>query len=108
LRRPDVADEVEQVLRAEDGQTYRLRAWTLMPNHVHLVVDVWQAPLSKLLRLWKGRSSREANKVLNRRGSFWEREYFDTLIKDETHLRKAIHYTENNPVKAGLVRDPKV
>jgi hypothetical protein len=40
-------------------------------------------------------------------GSFWEREYFDTLIEDETHLRKAIRYTENNPVKAGLVREPK-
>jgi REP element-mobilizing transposase RayT len=107
LRRPDVAGQVEQVLRAEDGQTYRLRAWTLMPNHVHLVVEVWQTPLSKLLRLWKGRSSREANQALKRRGVFWEREYFDTLIEDETHLRKAIRYTENNPVKAGLVRDSK-
>jgi putative transposase len=53
LQRPDVAGQVEQVLRAEDGQTYRLRAWTLMPNHVHLVVEVWQTPLSKLLRLRK-------------------------------------------------------
>ena len=51
LRRPDVAAQVEQVLRAEDGQTYCLRAWTLMPNHVHLVVDVWQTPLSSLLQL---------------------------------------------------------
>jgi REP element-mobilizing transposase RayT len=107
LRRPDVAGQVEQVLRAEDGRTYRLRAWTLMPNHVHLVVDVWQTPLSSLLRLWKGRSSREANKVLKRRGVFWEREYFDTLIEDETHLRKAVRYTENNPVKAAFVCDPK-
>jgi REP element-mobilizing transposase RayT len=57
--------------------------------------------------VWKGRSSREANKVLKRRGVFWEREYFDTLIEDETHLRKAIRYTENNPVKAGLAHDPK-
>lgn len=107
LRRPEVATRVEQVLRAEDGQTCRLRAWTLMPNHVHLVVDVWQTPLSGLLHLWKGRSSRLANQFLGRRGTFWEREYFDTLIKDESHLRKAVRYTENNPAKAGLVRDPK-
>ena len=107
LRRPDVAGRVEQVLRAEDGRTYRLRAWALMPNHVHLVVDVWQTPLSSLLQLWKGRSAREANKVLKRHGTFWEREYFDTLIKDEAHLRKAVRYTDNNPVKAGFVCDPK-
>ena len=30
----------------------------------------------------------------------WEREYFDTLIRDEEHLKRAIRYTENNPVKA--------
>jgi REP element-mobilizing transposase RayT len=78
-----------------------------MPNHVHLVVDVWQTPLSSLLQLWKGRSAREANKVLKRRGIFWEREYFDTLIEDEAHLRKAVRYTENNPVKAGFVCDSK-
>ena len=107
LRRSDVAAQVEQVLRAEDGQTYCLRAWTLMPNHVHLVVDVWQTPLSSLLQLWKGRSAREANKVLKRRGIFWEREYFDTLIEDEAHLRKAVRYTENNPVKAAFVCDSK-
>lgn len=107
LRRPDVAAQVEQVLRAEDGQAYVLRAWTLMPNHVHLVVDVWQTPLSRLLHRWKGRSSRAANQVLGRRGVFWERKYFDTLIKDEAHLRKAVRYTENNPVKAGFARDPK-
>jgi REP element-mobilizing transposase RayT len=107
LRRPDVAEQVEEALRAEDGRRYRLRAWTVMPNHIHLVVDVWQTPLTELLRRWKGHSSREANKLLKRRGTFWEREYFDTLIQDEVHLRKAIHYTENNPVKAGFVRDPR-
>jgi putative DNA methylase len=107
LRFPAVAGRVEDVLRAEDGKAYRLRAWTLMPNHVHLVVDVWHTPLSELLHLWKGRSSREANKVLKRQGRFWEREYFDTLIKDEPHLQRAVRYTENNPVKAGFAHDPK-
>jgi REP element-mobilizing transposase RayT len=106
LGRPEVATQVEQILRAEDGQRYRLRAWALMPNHVHLVVDVWQTPLSRLLHLWKGRSSREANRILVREGDFWEREYFDTLIQEEAHLRKAVRYTENNPVRAAFVRDP--
>jgi REP element-mobilizing transposase RayT len=78
-----------------------------MPNHVHLVVDVWETPLSKLLNLWKGRSSHDANLLLRRRGRFWEKEGFDTLIRDAQHLSRAIRYTENNPSKAGLVRDPK-
>ena len=37
----------------------------------------------------------------------WEREYFDTLIRDGEHLKRAIRYTENNPVKAALVAERK-
>lgn len=107
LRRADVAAVVEEKLRDNDGKTYRLQAWTIMPNHVHLVVDVWATPLSKLLNLWKGASARAANLMLRRRGHFWEREYFDTLIRDEEHLKRAIRYTEANPVKAGLVAEKK-
>lgn len=107
LRQPGIAAKVEETLRAGDGKTYRLQAWVVMPNHVHLVVDVWDLPLSRLLKLWKGRSAREANKLLRRTGHFWEREYFDTLIRDASHLSRAIRYTESNPVKAGMVRGPK-
>jgi REP element-mobilizing transposase RayT len=107
LRQPAVAAQVQNILCADHGKAYRLQAWVLMPNHVHLVVDVWDVPLSKLLNLWKGRSARAANQVLRRSGHFWEREYFDTLIRDAAHLVRAIRYTENNPVKAGLARETK-
>ena len=55
---------LQEILRAEDGKCCRLQAWVIMPNHVHLVVDVWETPLSKLLNLWKGRSSYDANRLL--------------------------------------------
>ena len=75
-----------------------------MPNHVHLVVDVWDVPLAKLVGCWKGKSSRFANLLLKRRGQFWQEDYFDVLIRDEAHLKKAIRYTEQNPAKACLVK----
>nr|MBA4148098.1 transposase [Verrucomicrobiota bacterium] len=107
LRQEEIASLVERKLREKDGNFYQLQAWVIMPNHVHLVVDVRQTPLSKLLHSWKGASARAANLSLRRTGPFWEREYFDTLIRDTAHLQKAIRYTEANPVKAGLVRDRK-
>ena len=75
-----------------------------MPNHIHLVVAVWDVPLAKLINNWKGKSSREANKLLARRGPFWQKDYFDTLIRDEAHLKRAIRYIEQNPVKALLAQ----
>lgn len=107
LRRADVAETVERVLLETDGKDFHLQAWVLMPNHVHLVVAVWNTPLSRLVGKWKGKSSRLGNLVLGRTGPFWQPDYFDTRIRDAEHLRKAIHYTEHNPAKAALVRDPR-
>jgi len=107
LRRRDVAEIIEQVLLEANGRKFQMQAWVILPNHVHLVVDVWDVPLSKLMGGWKGKSSRLANVKLKRSGAFWQEDYFDTLIRDEAHLKKAIHYTEQNSAKAGLIKDPR-
>jgi putative DNA methylase len=107
LRQPEIADHVEKVILVNNGRDFLMQAWCVMPNHLHLVLDVWQIPLSKLIGTWKGKSSRIANTVLNRQGHFWQADYFDTLIRDEAHLARAIRYTENNPPKARLAKDKR-
>jgi putative transposase len=105
LRRPEIAALAERTLRESDGQDYDLLAWIVMPNHIHVLVHIRATPLAALIRSWKGRIAREANKLLGRQGAFWEREYWDTYLRDEEQLAKARRYTEQNPVKAGLVRE---
>ncbi len=107
LGRPDIAQMTEDALRFFDGERYQLRAWVVMPNHVHLLVDVWQTPLAQLVQSWKRFIAREANKLLARTGEFWQREYWDTYIRDAEHLAKAVRYIENNPVKAHLTTEPR-
>ncbi len=104
LRRPDVAGLAEKILLEADGREYGMQAWVIMPNHVHLVVDVWDVPLAKLINGWKGRSSRAANALLNRTGKFWQEDYYETLVRDEAHLQRTVRYTQQNPVKAFLAR----
>jgi len=104
LRRPKIAELVEKILLGTDGRAYRMQAWVIMPNHVHFVVDVWDVSLAKLVDGWKGRSARLANKLLRRSGKFWQEDYYDTLVRDEEHLKRAIRYTEGNPVKAFLAK----
>ena len=53
---------------------------------------------------WKSYTSHAANKILQRSGDFWFREYFDRFIRDDRHFARAVNYIEENPVKAGLVR----
>jgi len=104
LRSPDCAEIVEACLRRYDAERYHLMTWVVMPNHVHVIVEVRDGwPLGSLVGSWKGASAREINLTLDRQGRLWQPEYFDRYIRDEAHLRRAILYVEENPVKAGLV-----
>jgi REP element-mobilizing transposase RayT len=59
--------------------------------------------LSEILHAWKSYIAHKANKLLNRSGAFWFREYHDRFIRDPEHLAAAVKYVETNPVKARLV-----
>ncbi len=107
LRRRAIAKLVEDALRLFHGKRYHLRSWVVMPNHVHVLFQVGQTPMAEILKGWKSCTSRKANQVLRRRGQFWQDDYWDTYMRSTAHEVKAVHYIESNPVKAGLVREPK-
>jgi putative transposase len=102
LKRADVAALVETALRYFHGQRYDLRAWVIMPNHVHVLFHVGQVPMSEILESWKSYTSKEANKLLGREGQFWAEDYWDTYMRDAEQERRTIRYTEANPAKAHL------
>jgi putative transposase len=62
-------------------------------------------PLEKLIRSWKGFTARQINKLLERSGGFWQRDYFDRLVRDEKHFANCVRYIRHNPVKASLRAD---
>ena len=107
MRRADLVELVDGTLRINHGRTYELRAWVVMPNHVHALFKTLEKPMGKVIADWKGYTAREANKFLGRKGGFWAKDYWDTYMRDGEHELRARRYVENNPTKAGLVRDPK-
>ncbi len=108
LRDENIAVLVQDALLHFDGQRYRLLSWCVMPNHVHVLIETRMGfRVSDVVHSWKSFTAKEANKVLSRQGDFWMPDYFDRFIRDERHLQTTIDYIEHNPVKAGLVREPK-
>lgn len=107
LRDPHAAAVVEENWLHSDGEHYRLLAWVVMPNHVHLLVEIWQTPQAQLIKDSKGFTARRINRLRERRGKLWQDNYWDRYIRDETHYRKVVRYIEANPVKAGLVQTPE-
>ena len=107
LRRFEVAQLVENNLRGFSGDRYELRAWVVMPNHVHVLFKVGTATMSEIVGAWKKHTGRLANKLLGKQGAFWAEDYFDVFMRHAEHERQTVHYIENNPTKAKLVLDPK-
>ena len=103
LRIMEVAELVAGTLRKFDHSRYRLFAWCIMPNHVHSVFQP-HAPyrLAQILHSWKSYSALGANEILTRSGPFWQREYYDHLIRNGDQLARTIRYTAENPMRAKL------
>ena len=107
LRQPEIARVVEDSLRFRHEMQYDLRAWVIMPNHVHLLFLVQEVPMSELVDAWKGYTAKEINRRLGRKGQFWQEGYWDTYMRDGDHEVKTRRYIENNPTMARLVLSPK-
>ena len=98
-----IAGAMAAALRFREGKHYRLLAWCVMPNHVHVVVRLFPGQeLAKVVKAWKNFSAKAANQALGRKGRFWQREYYDRLIRNGDELDRAIRYVVENPAKAGL------
>ncbi len=107
LKNFEVAKTIKDSLLKFNGERYKLFSWVIMPNHIHFLLkplNDWE--LEKILHSFKSFTALESNKILKRGGSFWMREYFDRRIRDYEHFQKAFRYIENNPVKAGLCKNP--
>jgi putative transposase len=69
LRLPEIAAIIEQSFLAFDGERYRLYAWTIMPNHVHVLFGVsHEWTLSDIVASWKKFTARRCNRQLGRSG----------------------------------------
>lgn len=103
LRQEEIASIVEENLLHFADVKYKLHAWVIMPNHVHILLTPKEGhSLSEIVHSGKSFTSTKANKLLNRTGKFWFPEGFDRFIRDYDHFEKAFNYIERNPVKAGL------
>lgn len=114
---------VEAIARARDIHAFRLWAWVVMPEHVHLLVwprneapaigpiltSIKQSVARKALA-WVQRNAPEflprmadvspAGRTVYR---FWQRGAgYDRNLWTPRHVREAIEYIHNNPVERGL------
>ena len=97
----------------DNGITIQLHVALIMPDHVHLMFtalrdsDGWTFALPEILRAIKGTSARSINKLSGSKGSLWQDESFDHVLRGDESLRETVDYIRQNPVRKGLVRRPE-
>lgn len=109
LEEPRVAEAAFRELRRAhlDKELFRLLAYVLMANHVHILVEPL-APLSRITHDVKGATAYRANLILSHTHKrFWQDESFDHWVRNPAEGEKIRRYIENNPVAAGLVSRPE-
>jgi REP element-mobilizing transposase RayT len=100
---PQVSKLIVETLHHFDRQRYDLHTWCVMPNHVHVIVRPSAGfELPNIVLSWKTWSARQANKFLERDGRFWQREYYDRIIRTPYAFEGTKRYILDNPTKAGL------
>ena len=93
---------VEFIEDAARGCDARVFAFTVMPNHLHLVAQQGTHPLQRLMQPLLRRTALQVHRRHGVEGHVMEREYGAKACTTSEHLRNAILYTHVNPVRASL------
>ena len=77
---------IHDYVKSLEPKYYRLICISVMPNHVHVLIQQNQQ-LSKIMQYLKGGLAFAINKKLKTKGSLWDCNYFDKAIRDEKHFQ---------------------
>lgn len=103
LRDPVAATIVAKSLMHFDNDRYLMGDFVVMPNHIHfLAVFVDDDALRKQCYSWMKFTATQINQLNGDKGTFWQEEPIDHLVRSEKQLIYLRDYIEQNPVNANL------
>ena len=83
---------------------FKLYCFCLMPNHVHLIIEVKDPhKLNKLMRSLNLSYTLHFNSKYNKVGHLWQDRFKSKIIEKDGYFLECINYIEANPVRASLV-----
>ncbi|HEY2391842.1 MAG TPA: transposase [Candidatus Angelobacter sp.] len=96
----------------ENGRKIHLHAFVVVPDHVHMLFTSLENgkgeiySLAEIMQGIKGASSHSVNKLLGRKGTLWESESFDRIVRSSSDFEYRVIYIVQNPIAAGLAKGP--
>ena len=85
---------------------HHIHAFCLMTNHVHLLVQVADVPLPRIMQNLTFRYTRWSNWRQGKSGHLFQGRYKAVLVDADAYLLELVRYLHLNPVRAGITADP--
>ena len=104
----DREDYLERIARYRERFGFRLYAYCLMPNHVHLAVEQGPASLSAFMHALQSSYTQYFNRRYGRAGHLFQGRYKSFLVDCDRYFLALVRYIHENPVKAGIVPEAHV
>lgn len=105
----DYQKYIDILNKYKEKYKFKLYHYALMTNHVHLVIEPTDAG-GELFQIMKGINLSYAQHYRTKykyTGHFWQDRYKSIIISKDEYLLACGSYVELNPVRAGLVIEPK-
>lgn len=90
-----------------EEHNYKLMAYCLMSNHIHLMIKTDTKPLGDLISRVHSIYTKYFNKKHDYEGHLFQGKYYADVIKDEEQLYSVSRYIHLNPVRAKIVNSPE-
>ena len=84
---------------------FRVYAFCLMTNHIHLAIETAKTPLSRIMMGLQGSYTQAFNRRHGRVGHLFQGRYKALVVQKNPYLLALVRYIHENPVVAGIVRE---
>lgn len=98
---------IETLYRMKEKYNFELEAYCLMNNHVHLILDDNGNDISQIMRSINTSYAVYFNKIYKRVGHLFQDRFKSEIVMDDRYLISLSAYIHNNPVRAGVVKQPE-
>ena len=86
---------------------FKIHAYCLMNNHFHLLIEIFDSPISKTMQTIQQRYAIYFNHTYHSKGHVFQSRYYSRLIDNTNDFLNVSKYIHMNPVAAGLVTHPQ-
>jgi REP element-mobilizing transposase RayT len=91
----------------QDRTSFHFYAFVLMPNHIHLLLETEDTPLSKIMQRIQQSYTQYFNHKHNRGGHLFQGRYKAILCEKDSYLLELVRYIHLNPVRLKIVDSPE-